>query len=499
MNRETSVTNILLCLTTALSAVAVLVWMLAPALAATSLGLRVLVVIVLLAAVVPALATFIQQRVRNERLARTILDDLSRCDASTLCVEEQLECTLRAPPRHPWQPILARLREVLSEQGLRLADAEQARARAEIRSQRLAIERRQFAEILAGLSDPVLAIDQYDELVLANPSAELALGFEAQSTDKRALATLVHCEQLVELLRDTRRRKAPTTRTSELTLYDEDGREHSYRVTCRSLTCDANDETRQTPHGAVAVLHDIAQIKAIQKRNAEFVSSVSHEMKAPLSGIKAYVELLADGDAEDEATREEFLGVISSQADRLQRLVENLLNLARIEAGVVEVQKQPRSLNELMEDAINVVTPAAEAKQIELINDLSPMYLEVLADRDMILQAVINLLSNAVKYTPNAGRVTLRTRMEDNKQAIFEVEDTGVGLNADDCARVFEKFYRVKKDSQMAQGTGLGLPLAKHIVEDVHGGVLVVESEVGRGSIFRAVLPSAGCLTAAKA
>ena len=245
-------------------------------------------------------------------------------------------------------------------------------------------------------------------------------------------------------------------------------------------------------------MHDIGQIKQIQKRNAEFVSAVSHEMKAPLSGIKAYVELLADGEVEDDATREEFLGVISTQADRLQRLVENLLNLARMESGVVDVSKQSRSLNELMEDALNVVAPAAEAKQIELVRDLSPMYLEVFADRDMILQAVINLLSNAVKYTPVGGRVTLRTRMEDN-QVLFEVADTGVGLSPEDTAKVFEKFYRVKKDSQMAQGTGLGLPLAKHIVEDVHGGAMLVESELGRGSTFRVLLPSAGCLTAGKA
>jgi two-component system phosphate regulon sensor histidine kinase PhoR len=125
------------------------------------------------------------------------------------------------------------------------------------------------------------------------------------------------------------------------------------------------------------------------------------------------------------------------------------------------------------------------------------MYLQVFADRDMLLQAAINLLSNAIKYTPTGGVVTLRTRMEEN-QVWFEVEDTGVGLSSEDSRKVFEKFYRVKKDSQMAQGTGLGLPLAKHIVEDVHGGSLVVESELGRGSTFRAILPSAGCLVAAK-
>ena len=140
------------------------------------------------------------------------------------------------------------------------------------------------------------------------------------------------------------------------------------------------------------MLRDIGDQKALQKRNAEFVSSVSHEMKTPLAGIKAYVELLADGDAEDEETREEFLEVINGQADRLQRLVDNLLNLARIEAGVVSVSKQQRSLNEVLEEALHVVQPSAEAKNIELISELSPLYLGVLADRDMLLQAAINLL-----------------------------------------------------------------------------------------------------------
>jgi two-component system phosphate regulon sensor histidine kinase PhoR len=214
-------------------------------------------------------------------------------------------------------------------------------------------------------------------------------------------------------------------------------------------------------------------------------------MKTPLAGIKAYVELLADGDAEDEQTREEFLEVINSQADRLQRLVENLLNLARIEAGVVHVNKQARSLNELLEEALHVVQPSAEAKHVELTADLSPMYLGVLADRDMLLQAAINLLSNAIKYTRGNGRVTLRSRL-DGDCIRFEVQDTGVGLNPEDCQRVFEKFYRVKKDKDMAPGTGLGLPLAKHIVEDVHGGRLWVESVLGEGSTFAVTMPSAG-------
>lgn len=493
MNRELTLANLLLGAASVLALLAIVAWAFAPALVTTSGIVRLAFVAAVAVVCIPAVAWGLGKRIGSEAAARQAFDSLSRCEPGDFDDENLAVSPL--PASHPWSGILHRLRQLLAEQSRRLNDAEHARARAEIRSQRLTAERKQLTEILSALGDPVLAIDQYDELLLANPSAEQTLGFSTRTAEKRALENLVRCEQLVEILRDTRRRKAPSTRMSELTVTDPDGDEHAFRVICRSLSLDANDHDRNAPHGAVAVLQDIGQLKQIQKRNAEFVSAVSHEMKAPLSGIKAYVELLADGEAEDEATREEFLSVISSQADRLQRLVENLLNLARIEAGVVDVSKQPRSLNELMEESLNVVQPAAEAKNIELISDLSPMYLQIFADRDMILQAAINLLSNAIKYTPVGGKVTLRTRMEDS-QVMFEVEDTGVGLSEEDAQRVFEKFYRVKKDSQMAQGTGLGLPLAKHIVEDVHGGMLTVDSKLGRGSTFRVSLPSAGCLVA---
>jgi two-component system phosphate regulon sensor histidine kinase PhoR len=332
--------------------------------------------------------------------------------------------------------------------------------------------------------------------VLANRSAEELLHIDFQGAESRALERLVHCQGLIDLLGTVSRRKTAGGRTEEIEIPDLDGKRHWYRAMAARLA-DAGEGGGQAetgPRGTLLVLHNIADQKALQKRNAEFVSSVSHEMKTPLAGIKAYVELLADGDAEDKDTQEEFLGIINGQADRLQRLVDNLLNLARIEAGVVNVSKQPRSLNELLEEALRVVRPSAEAKHIELVGELSPLYLGVLADRDMLLQAAINLLSNAIKYTQQGGCVTLRSRSEEQR-ARFEVQDTGVGLSAEDCQRVFEKFYRVQKDKDMASGTGLGLPLAKHIVEDVHGGQLRVESVLGQGSTFIVTLPTAAQMT----
>ncbi|MEN6407022.1 MAG: ATP-binding protein [Thermoguttaceae bacterium] len=393
-----------------------------------------------------------------------------------------------APTAFPWRGIAEQIETVIRRLQQHVDQSEQRRATLELRCRRAAAETEQIRQIFSGLADPILAVDQYDEIVLANPSAEQLFEIPTQRPESRALARLVRCEKLVQLLSATRQHKTTGHRTDEIELTDDAGHSHWYRATAVKLS-DGDDHA--VGDGAVVTLRDIGDQKSLQKRNAEFVSSVSHEMKTPLAGIKAYVELLADGDAEDEQTREEFLSVINSQTDRLQRLVDNLLNLARIEAGVVSVSKQHRSLNELLEESLHVVQPSAEAKQIELRAELSPLYLGVRADRDMMLQAAINLLSNAIKYTRQGGSVTLRSRLVDD-QARFEVQDTGVGLNEEDCSRVFEKFYRVKKDKDMAAGTGLGLPLAKHIVEDVHGGKLTVESTLGQGSTFIVALPCTG-------
>jgi two-component system, OmpR family, phosphate regulon sensor histidine kinase PhoR len=386
----------------------------------------------------------------------------------------------------------------LVEFARRSEDLEMARAAAEVRFRRIVAERDQLSEILTGLVDPVVAVDQFGEIVLANPSAERLLNFKLGGDVHPALEQLQRCEQLISLLGETRRRRSAMHRSGEVTLNDDEGKQHWYRVTCRTLASTQEAQAvgdRASAHGAVAVLTDITSQKVVQKRNAEFVSAVSHEMKTPLSSIRAYVELLVDGEAEDDTTREEFLEVINGQADRLQRLVDNLLNLARIEAGVVAVNKSALSLNELLGEAVGVMQPAAEDKKITLSSEFSPLYLGVLADRDMLLQAAINLLSNAVKYTRPGGSVTLRSRLSD-QEVVFEVQDTGVGLSAEDCQRVFEKFYRVKKDRDMAQGTGLGLPLVKHIVEDVHGGRIEVASEPGQGSTFRVSLPGLAQLSA---
>ena len=255
-------------------------------------------------------------------------------------LDEEPPAILTADPF--WRSALQKLRRHATVLTQRSREAEQARAKAEIRSHRMGERLDQLSEIVRGFSEPVVAIDQYDELVFANEAAAELFGFphQADSIEARLLKETIKCRDLVRLLTETRRRKAPSQKNDELQIA---GDETScwYQVDVRPIPCDGATSGDDGPrHGAVAVLHEVSDHKETQKRHAEFVSAVSHEMKTPLAGIKAYVELLADGEAEDEETREEFLSVINGQADRLQRLIDNLLNLARIEAGVVQVEQR---------------------------------------------------------------------------------------------------------------------------------------------------------------
>jgi len=481
-------------LSLALNGALAVAWLLCPWLATAWWPVRLAALSVGLVPAVSAGLLVSRQLWRDQRIVLRHLDLLTRFDCRRGSVESA-DALPAIGPQSPWSNVCDQVRQTLAHLATERQEAEHSRAALEVRLRRAVDRCERVEEILQSLGEPVIAVDEFEELLLANRSAEQLFELDVQSTERRALTTVLHCQALIDLLSETSRRKVPTSRTNEIELLDKAGQTRCFRITASNLVAGeaSNGNGQSGSRGAVAVLQDITSHKGAHKRHAEFVSAVSHEMKAPLAGIKAYVELLLDGDAEDERTREEFLNVISGQANRLQRLVENLLNLARIEAGVVQVDKTLYSLNELLGEAVGLMQHSAVDKQIALQADLSPMYLGVLVDRDMLLQSAINLLSNAIKYTPHGGRVTLRSRLSDDTIQ-FAVEDTGVGLSQEDCGRVFQKFYRVAKDREMASGTGLGLPLVKSIVEEVLGGAISVESKLGAGSTFTVTLPSAGQL-----
>lgn len=343
-----------------------------------------------------------------------------------------------------------------------------------------------WRETLSGFQTPVLITDDRDQLKYQNPAAAQLFDTlhrrqeEASAIARPELACLPVVQQLVT---ETRTRNAATNRrTTEFEL-EIDGELHIYRATSTALHDDNDGLT-----GVSTVLTDIKDERLANTRHAEFVSSVSHELKTPMAGIKAFVEMLLDGDIEDEDEQKELYGFIDVQIDRLTRLVNNMLNLARIESGVIEIKRADCELNDVLQKALNVVEPVANEKDITVISELSDMYLAAHVDEDLFGQAAINLLSNAVKYTPQGGELKLRSRMDEG-DAVIEVRDTGMGIPADALPHIFDRFYRVEQNNKAAQGTGLGLALVHYIVTDVHGGHIDVQSAVNEGTCFTIRIP----------
>jgi two-component system phosphate regulon sensor histidine kinase PhoR len=224
----------------------------------------------------------------------------------------------------------------------------------------------------------------------------------------------------------------------------------------------------------------------------DVVSHVSHELRTPLSSIKAYAELLVDGEATDDKTRSEFYHIIQAEADRLSRLIDNILNISRIESGMTKVSRKAVSLNGLLKQVLEVGMPSAREKQITLVDNVTPVFCSIEADRDMIYQAALNLLSNAIKYTPAGGTVRLSLAADESTNELTVlVTDTGVGIPPEAMKHLFEKFFRVEQHKNMAKGSGLGLNLTRQIIEGIHKGRMIVKSEPGKGSTFGFALPIA--------
>ncbi|MEI7835936.1 MAG: ATP-binding protein [Planctomycetota bacterium] len=346
-------------------------------------------------------------------------------------------------------------------------------------------EKHNAEAIIFSISDAVLVTNRYDELLLANEGAEKLLNFKLAAGQRKNVDLVLGDATLVQLIRDTRSHgRSFTRKVVEHTVSAKgDGRTFTVTLSC---VMNGNDEVS----GVVAVLHDVTKEKEISRMKTDFVSNVSHELKTPLASIKAYIEMLVDGEAESEETRQEFYEIISAETDRLHRLIENILNISRIESGVVKFVREPMSLSGVTKQVLDVSSPQAKLKNQKLVEKLAPVYYQVEADSDMIYQVVMNLVSNAIKYTSEGGTVTVTVGADERRGMGFcEVSDSGLGIPADDLPRVFDKFYRVQANNKMAKGTGLGLTLVKHIVESVHGGTLSVTSEVGKGSTFRFELP----------
>ena len=351
--------------------------------------------------------------------------------------------------------------------------------------QLLVRQKKNIEAIIYSIRDSVIVTDEFDRIVLANAAAEKLFEFEFCAEAPSPVGELIDHDEFVKFLIRSRRGRIGHVR-HELTL------PHPTQPRTFDTIMSCIKDEKGVVSGAVAVLHDITREKEISQMKNDFVSHVSHELKTPLASINAYAEMLVDGEAQDVETVNQFCSIIQTQAQRLNRLIEDILNISRIESGLIKIDKQPLSLAILLIDAAEMIRSYAAEKNITLNTQAPIIHDQTMADKDMITQVIINLLSNAVKYTPSGGRIDAGVEVDEAEDLVrVTVTDTGVGIPPEDVEHVFDKFYRVEENKKQAKGTGLGLNLVKQIVEKVHDGNVFVESTPGRGSTFGFTLPLA--------
>ncbi|HEY9076930.1 MAG TPA: ATP-binding protein [Anaerolineaceae bacterium] len=334
--------------------------------------------------------------------------------------------------------------------------------------------RQRLEAILNSTSEPVMVFDEQNRLLLINPAAMQTPGLISTSIPGAALRDVVESPQLVEFL--TCSQVEPVV-VRELSLLD--GKTFYASISPVKVGSDSI--------GKVCILRDITQFKELDALKSEFVSTVSHDLRSPLTMMRGYATMLQMmGDLNEQ--QKGYVRRIIMGVENMTRLVNNLLDLGRIEAGI-GLQSQNVSLTEVIDSVVNALQMQAAQKNLSMdLSGVSPGPIVIDADHELVYQALYNLLDNAIKYTPNGGQISVRCQPEREK-VLIQVQDTGIGIAPLDLPRLFEKFYRSgRKEAYQQRGVGLGLAIVKSIVER-HGGRIWVDSQLGKGSTFSVELP----------
>ena len=330
--------------------------------------------------------------------------------------------------------------------------------------------------VLGSMDDGVLAIATDQTILLANRASRQFLNFTTDESVGRDLLEVSRSRILHESVTHAFKTNLPSERE-----FESQGKQR-YTLSLRVTPLPGDP----CP-GVVVVLHDVTELRRLENMRSEFVANVSHELKTPLSSIKAYAETLRLGAIDDAENNFTFLARIEEQAERLYQLILDLLQIARIESGEEAIDMIELALDEVALSTVASHRDEAEIKNITVTVAHTPISL-IRADEDGIRAILDNLINNAIKYTPDGGNVNI-TWFDENESVVLVVEDTGIGIPEGDLNRVFERFYRVDKArSREMGGTGLGLSIVKHLTQSFRGSVSVT-SKPDKGSRFVVTFP----------
>jgi two-component system phosphate regulon sensor histidine kinase PhoR len=339
----------------------------------------------------------------------------------------------------------------------------------------LSTERGRLAAILEHMADGVLIVDESGQVEMMNPAAARILDTAPAQALERSFAEVARHHRLIELWRRCQRSGEERTEVIET----RRGEPQFLQIIVTPL------RDTKAP-GYLIILQDLTRIRRLETIRRDFISNISHELRTPLASLSALVETLQDGAITDPPAAKRFLSHIAREVSAMTQIVEELLELSRIESGKVPLHVKPTPISALITPPVERLTPQAERAGLELSVELPLDLPQVLADAERVQRVITNLVHNAIKFTPTGGSVTVYTECRRGK-VVIAVEDTGVGIAEQDLPRIFERFYKADR-ARSGGGTGLGLAIAKHIIQ-AHGGHIWVESEENHGSTFYLSLP----------
>ncbi len=352
----------------------------------------------------------------------------------------------------------------------------------------LTLERNKFEAVLMSIVNGVVVCDNFDNVVLVNNAAKKMLEVE----DEQILNTKIqmYCDTDGELCF---KEKIEQFKDTPLDVMENKPLEFNIEVDNRVIKSVISPmfSKNQDYVGYVIVLIDVTKEVEIDKMKSNFISNVSHELRTPVTVLRTYIDTLYNhSDDFDEKTNKEFFEVINKEAARLQKMVNDILDFSRLEAGNVKVVKEKTNIIPLIECEIKSLQVLAEEKNITFSLIKEPNLPEIPINADSIERALNNLLSNAIKYSPENGRIKVRAEIARDPQFVeVSVEDQGCGIPEEHQKKIFERFYRVENDTHTVKGTGLGLHLVKITIEKHHQGQVFVKSKPNEGSTFGFRLP----------
>lgn len=323
----------------------------------------------------------------------------------------------------------------------------------------------------------VVLVDQEGRLLSVNSSAEELFGVSKSDAEKKLLLEAVRNNELAEIAGQVLTEGRFISKEINIIFPSQ----RILKVNASPIFSD------KATAGCLLVIHDITEIRRLERMRSDFVANVSHELKTPVTSIKGFIETLLDGAMEDKKNSREFLEIVRNHSERLNNLINDLLDLSYLESKEIRIEKSSFNLRGMFEEVILSYRSRLKNKDIKLENRI-PENLQAKGDRERLEQVAVNLIDNAIKFNRENGFVYIYCEGLKDCIKIF-VEDSGSGISPKDIPRIFERFYRVDKArSRQLGGTGLGLSIVKHIVE-LHGGTVGVENTEGLGSKFYFTLP----------